>query len=249
MGARGPKPVDRQQLQGNATSWATMLYTLRDGQSGHMQHVKWGPLRNTGSTKWTSMQAGRGNVVVPAHTRYRSGEALSPAILIPVSDAARKLPVQMKAKGWVIFRPTMPDPEAWELLKRARSVQEVHQASRRIRRWMTKQLRGSGRWLPGYPAVEFTDVLDQQAEALLTGKKLPGYAKSDRPTSDDKRIEFISKILAGARFRLAPITAAKRLSHWHWRRDWAESSLKEYIEWSKQTFANRQVTTQKPQTA
>ena len=102
VGKRGPKAVDRNSLQADAMAWATILYTLRDGQSGHMQRIKWGPLRNTGSAKWTAVQSGRGNLVVPANTCYRSGEPLGPPILIPVSEAARRLPVQMKAKGWVI---------------------------------------------------------------------------------------------------------------------------------------------------
>jgi len=148
------------------------------------------------------------------------------------------LPPRMKTKDWVIFRPVMPAPEIWKLLKQARSVEDIRKASRGIQKWMTKQFGpGVGRWLPGSPPVEFTNALNLYAEKLLSGKRLPSYAKTDRPSSDDKRVEFLSKVLAGARFGLAPITATKRLSHWHWPRDWAEKSLGEYVDWSEQKFA------------
>jgi hypothetical protein len=52
---------------------------------------------------------------------------------------------------------------------------------------------------------------------------------------------FLSKVLAGARLDLAPITAVKRLSNWHLSRDWAEKSLKEYVEWSRKQFEERGV--------
>jgi hypothetical protein len=98
-----------------------------------------------------------------------------------------------------------------------------------------------GRWLPVDPPLEFADALDLYAEELLGGKRLPSYAKTDRPSSDDKRVVFLSKVLAGARLDLAPITAVKRLSNWHLSRDWAEKSLKEYVEWSRKQFEERGV--------
>lgn len=238
MGSRGPKPVDMNLLQADARAWASLLYTLRDGQSGSMQRVKWGPWRSTGSARWTRMQSGRGFVELPANTSYRPSKPLGPAIYIPVSNPARDLPDKLKAKDWVIFRPVMPSPEIWLQLKAARSIGEIRKASRKMRNWMTREFGPQvGRWLPGAPPVEFADALDLYAEKLLTGKHLPAYAKTDRPSSDDKRVLFISKVLAGARLGLAPITAVKRLSHWHFPRDWAEKSLKEYIDWSQKEFA------------
>jgi len=102
---------------------------------------------------------------------------------------------------------------------------------------MTKEFGpGIGRWLPGSPSAEFADVLELHAEKILIGKRLPNYAKTDRRRSDDKRVVFLSKVLAGARLGLAPITAAKRLSHWHWPSDRSEKSAMEYLEWSKTEF-------------
>jgi hypothetical protein len=105
---------------------------------------------------------------------------------------------------------------------------------------MDEQFGPVGRWLPGSPALEFPDALDLYAEQFLKGKNLPCYAKTDRPRSDDKRVEFLSKVLAGARFGLAPITAAKRLSHWHFPSDWAEKALDEHVEWSEKQFGDHE---------
>jgi len=243
MGSRGPKPVDVNRLQADATAWASLFYTLRDGQSGHMQRGKWGPWRNTGSAKQTTLQSGRGSVVLPANTRYRAWESLGPQILIPVSEAARGLPAKIKTKEWLISRPVMPASEIWDLLKRARSVAEIRNASRRIRKWMTRQFGpGLGRWLPGAPAVEFADALDLYADQVLSGKRLPSYAKTDRPSSDDRRVVFLSKVLAGAKLGLAPITAVKRLSHWDLPRDWAEKPLREFIDWSQKESSEHTAT-------
>jgi hypothetical protein len=240
MGARGPKPVSRNLLEEDTRSWASFLYTLRDGQPGHMQRVKWGPLQKSGPERRTKLRAGSGNIVLPANASYRTPVPLGPPILIHVSDAARKLPAQMKAEEeWIISRPTMPAPALWELLKRAGSATDVRRASKGIRRWETNELRGVGIYLPGTPPLRFSDALDQYAESLLMGKELPTFAKTDRPTSDDKRIELISKVLAGARLGLAPITVAKRLSHWRFGRDWAEKPLREFVDCSKQEFATR----------
>lgn len=177
--------------------------------------------------------------MLPPNTLYRASEALGPPIPIPVSKGAQELPVEiMKSKGWVISRPVMPAPEIWELLKGARSTEQIRRASREIREWMTREYGpGTGRWLPGSPPVELPDALELYSDQLLLGKRLPSYAKTKRPKSDDKRVVFLSKVLAGARFGLAPITAAKRLSHWDWPKDWAEKKKKEYLDFSKAEFA------------
>jgi hypothetical protein len=220
-------------------AWAAILYDLRDGQPGLLQKVKWGPWQNTGAAQWTTMPAGRGTVAAPANTTFRQAEPLGPPILIPVSKEALALPNQMQAEEWSIFRPLIPAPELWEALKAARSEKEVRRISRRIEGWMDTERRGIGKWLPGFPAIKFTEVLSQYAPEFLRGKELPAYARTDRPSSDDKRVEFVSKVLAGARFGLAPITAAKRLSHWHFPSNWAEEPLNRYIQWSGEQFAKR----------
>ncbi len=227
MGLRGPKPVDVRGLRTEAVQWAVFLYTLRDGQPGRIVHVKWNPQLkvSSGALSITKddgvVQLGKikGKIVA------RTSQVLK-TIPIPVADAARELPPEMRTKDWVIFRPVSPAPEIWELLKRARSIREIREASRRIRKWLS-QCRPDGHWwLPGEP-IDIPDALDLYADKILSGKRLPNYAKTNRPRSDDKRIEFFSKILAGARVGIAPITAAKRLSRWHWPKDWYSREAEE----------------------
>jgi hypothetical protein len=239
MGLRGPKAVEVSTLQNDATAWAAFFYTLRDGQSGYMQRIKWEKLRNTGSAKWTRLQAGIGGIMLPANTSYRTAKPLGPAIHIPVSEA-RMLQAEMNAKGWHVSRPVMPEPEIWSLLKQARSTAEIRKLSPRIRIWMTREFGpGLGRWLPGDPPIEFADALELYSEQLISSRRLPSYARKNRPSSDDKRIIFCSKVLAGARFDLAPITAVKRLSHWNFSKDWAEKPLRNLVELSNKQFAER----------
>lgn len=177
--------------------------------------------------------------MLPPNTEYRGSEALGPPIPIPVSKGAQELPVEiMKSREWVISRPVMPAPEIWELLKGARTTEHIRKASREMSRWMaTEYGPGVGRWLPGSPPLELPDALELYSGQLLLGKRLPSYAKTKRPKSDDKRVVFLSKVLAGARFGLAPITATKRLSHWDWPKDWDERKMKEFLDLSKAEFA------------
>lgn len=222
MGKRGPKPVNVEHLKGDASSWASFFYTLRDGQSGHMQRFAWGPMEEQGGL------------------RYRRGKPLGPVIVIPVSKAARTLPREMRSKDWAIFRPVMPAPELWEQLKQARSAREIRAVSRKIRKWVDKEFGQAGRWLPGSPPVDYCDALHMYAESIIVGKRLPSYAKTDRPSSDDKRVQLVAKVLAGARYGIAPVTAAKRLSHWHFQRDWAEKTLRDYEERSRKQFGDKE---------
>jgi hypothetical protein len=81
-----------------------------------------------------------------------------------------------------------------------------------------------------YPLVELTDALDLYADKVFIAKKLPNYPKTDRARSDDKRVEFWAKTMTGASLGIAPITAVKRLSHWHWPKDWVQQQVQEWRE-------------------
>jgi hypothetical protein len=263
MGRPGPKPVDQHRLESEATSWACFFFTLRDGQSGHMEHVKWlrpewrTMQRDVPYSKWKASPAGStkppkgilgwkwvprrkikvhikgthrwkwetvGEIKVPV----RSSQRLEPGIIIPVQEAARVLPPKTKTGEWFIFRPTMPKPEVWEKLKKARSVEQVRHAVRAIgglREAFTSSLE---QW-----AQKPDKALSQYAREILVAKCLPHYPRTGRERSEDKRIVFLAKVMAGATVGLAPITAVKRLSHWSWPKDWAEKRIREMARRSK----------------
>jgi hypothetical protein len=213
MGLRGPKPVDVKHLQAEAMQWASFLYIVRDGVPGWIQRVKWSRFQ-AGSAEWA-----------------RRGEPLEAPILIPVSAASQRLPKKMTAeKGWVIFRPIMPKPNIWKQLKKARTVPQIKGAVRGIGKLRTAFV-SSTPWGQN-PAGAFRHY----ADGILAAKRLPNYPKTNRPRSDDKRVEFLAKTMAGLTLGLAPITAVKRLSHWRWPKDSIERGLKEFVERSKNQF-------------
>lgn len=214
MGLRGPKPVEVQRLQAEATNWASVLYLLRDGVPGLIQHVKWRPFQPPGSAAWG-----------------RRGELVEAPILIPVSRASQKLPERMTVgKDWVIHRPVMPKPAIWEQLSRARTVAQIKAAARGIGK-LQSCFASSTPWSQN-PA----GALRHYAEDILAARRLPNYPKTQRPRSDDKRVEFLAKIMAGLTLGLAPLTALKRLTHWRWPKSTTERSLKEFVGRSKARF-------------
>lgn len=172
---------------------ATLLYALRDGQPPKVVGVE--TQRGTISKLELMLLWARGATFAEA-------------------KAARKELLQKtktKEWNWVVSSPVVAAPELWSGLKRARSAREIQEVSRRIRRWASE-------YVPREQcAVSISDALFSHADQVLNAKRLPNYPKAPkkkRPRSDDKRVEFFAKILAGLTLGIAPITAAKRLSHW-----------------------------------
>jgi len=243
MSRPGPKPVDVTHLQGEAVQWACFFYTLRDGQPGTMQRVgQWkpAPIPPRSSSKWVGFASGEGTIALPAEMLYRrnkpvrplTAQPLGPPIFIPVSEEARALrggTVKMNGEDWLIFPPTFPKPEVWEQLKRARTVRHIEEAVHEIGDWLSG-FGSSTEW--ANPAV----ALSYFAKGLLDAKRLPHYPRTGRDRSDDKRVVFLAKVMAGLTLGLRPITAVKRLSHWYWPKDWAEKSVREFVEREKQKF-------------
>jgi hypothetical protein len=111
--------------------------------------------------------------------------------------------------GLIISFPIFPRPHLWEQLKEAGSIEEMRHAARGIQRWIVAQ------GLETRMSPAFYNLLRVHAADLLAAKHLWIYPRSiERQSSDKKRIEFFSKVLAGLMLGLAPATAAKRLSHW-----------------------------------
>ena len=219
MGLRGPKPVDLNLLEGEAVQWACFFYTLRDGQPGHMQKVIWDPVQRTGSEPWTPVPSGRGTVMLPPNTEYRTSKPVGPLVLIRIPKGAERLPQQMTAEDWDISRPIIPKPEVWEKLTRAHTVSKIEQAVTGIGELKDAYV-SSTPW-----ALNPGGAISHFAKEILVAKRLAHYPKTRREKSDDKRVVFLAKVMAGLVHGLAPITAVKRLSHWDLPRDWAEKNL------------------------
>ena len=84
-----------------------------------------------------------------------------------------------------------------------------------IRRWAQQVERTD--W-----QTEFPRVIRDHATELLRAKKGWNYPKKDRPKSDDKRVMFFAKILAGFMLGLSAGYATKRLAYWEWSKGWIQ---------------------------
>ena len=239
MGKRGPKPVDVERLKAEASNWAMFLFTLRDGQSGLIEKVRWAQWQAVRPPAGFSAKHGALAVMTPPRgrrkIRYRTSQILV-AEIVPAPQGKKGMQELLSklsptlGKDWVFFRPTYPEPEIWEQLKRARSVRQVRQALHRIRKWWTAQHPAM---LP-VPTSSESDhplqVATSYAGELLKAKRMPNYPRSDRPRSDDKRIGFFAKVLAGLMLEIAPATATKRLRHWHFPKDTAMKVHADFVE-------------------
>src|ERR1700676_144095 len=118
-----PKHANLDQLKSEATSWAEFLYALRDGQPGLVEKVKWNPYK--------TIQFGDGK-----KTRMRTSRVIR-AEIYPVKakkEVIDELNKQFKKqKGWVFFKPVIPNRAAWERFKKARTVLEMRRAAGMMR--------------------------------------------------------------------------------------------------------------------
>jgi hypothetical protein len=108
-----------------------------------------------------------------------------------------------------------PSPAAWEQLKRARTEKEIRHAAEQIRRWARRVERSDWR-------IEFPRLIRDHAKYLLNAKKAWNYPSGSRPKSDDKRVLFFAKALAGFMFDLSPGYIAKKLTYWNWPKEWVQ---------------------------
>jgi hypothetical protein len=213
VGKRGPQPVSKQYLEVTARNWASQLFALRDGQPGLLTKVVWNPwerreIRGTGK-----------------RVRLRSSRILQ-AQIIPVDKAiVRELAAKFKGSDWVLSQPVFPNPSLWDQFKGVRSPAAALKAVRRIRTWANKPNPPGAHW--AWPGTLIT-IVTRQGREFLRAKRLPSYPRSNRPHSDDKRIEWFAKVLAGLEAGLAPATAVKRLGRVRFPKDEVARIRKEW---------------------
>lgn len=147
--------------------------------------------------------------------------------------------------------PVRPDSEIWSRLKAAKKAEQIGQVLKRLRGWalgvrtpflaMTfsgtplvyddpksaayartiakKCLRE--RTVATWPFLPFLVSSDWARQILKAKQQLWTYPRTDRPKSDDKRIEFFARSFAAITLGKAPATATGRwLAGWHWPKDW-----------------------------
>jgi hypothetical protein len=112
-----------------------------------------------------------------------------------------------KDSEWLVKPPVMPAPKVWEQFKVARSSAELVQALNAMEEHIPEADLGLLRPLFKAAREYAADIFNAKAHLLH-------YPGSDRPGSDNKRIDFFAKILGGVALGLSPLTSTKRLAWW-----------------------------------
>jgi hypothetical protein len=222
MGKRGPKEVSANRLKFAALGWAWFFRTLRDGEPGSVKKTKLGSWQTSAplaKLHWDEIgrpeKAKQRILAGQMHyspIRYRDIQIITDIVVRPTRKGLSTAAALVRGrKNWKLQPPVLPRRELWERLKNARSVVDVRQVARGLRR--------------NHPF--FSNILNTHAEDLLRAKQLPNYPGSNRPRSDEKRIWFFAKVLAGLEGGIAPVTATKRLAHFP--RLLTEPELKEFL--------------------
>lgn len=185
----GRKAVDIKLLKQYAEYWRVHLLLLRDGRPG------------------TIVEQGKGQKPIARVEVLRASAR--------VKQLLSKLEDLRGGPGKLWFQsPVFPEAKIWDQIKDARSATEMQKALDALERF-SRKLCPRARWADTFWSRVLGAVRDH-ADDLVKAKELPHYPKSSRrKTSDDKRIEFFAKVMAGLALRLAPLGATKRLSHWN----------------------------------
>lgn len=194
MGMRGPKPADIGTLRFYATEWSFFLYELRDGGPVEVYRVKRSKRFDREDDRWIQQ------------TLYIFVKKFHPA-----SEEARLWLRKPPSGEWHITRPLPEAPEVWEQLKSARSSDDIAKFLAAVEKRKTKE-----KCTPGNLWHALLHGAREHASELLKARRLPHYPREEgeRPSSDNKRIDFWAKVLSGTALGLAPATATKRLSRW-----------------------------------
>jgi len=94
-----------------------------------------------------------------------------------------------------------PEPGLWDALIRARTPEAVRRVCKRWEKWLHP---GSG--LRVYP-----QRLAKHAREFLKIMRNDRYPRSPRPSSDEKRLDFFARGMAGVDVGISPLTAIDRL--------------------------------------
>jgi hypothetical protein len=178
----GPKAaVDKPLLVWEA-EWFWVFHLLVFGISAHTgTHEYWEPRR-------PPMPVGKHGEPVP-ESLYRAR----------VRDHREKM---RTGAGWVLKKEPYDikgrpgEPDIWKRLKSARTVAQVRNACRASRLWLNPR------------ETQRPWVMDLQAHAaeFLDGKARR-YPKSDRPSSERKRIVHFARVMAGITVGISPARA------------------------------------------
>ena len=207
-----------------------LLFVLRDGRVALREVVRWEewkPVFRSTPTKLSESirEQMKGTPWENAQESPTTKRSIRVAKVIRAETTSKSRPFEEKDQVQVQTKLRLGPSEAkdalvqfesvpaalkvWESLKAATSEPMMRRALRDLEKYLNKH------W-PTWTGAESPQNLQRFADGVCAAKGLHNYprAKNDeRPTSDDKRIVFIAKVLAGLRFNLSPTYASKKLSH------------------------------------
>jgi hypothetical protein len=223
MARPGPKPANLQELKHLAAMFTRLFLYLRYGRAGQIFRTK--------RIAKTRLQDGRviplkqyraqgglddGNIVdsggeiVAQIIPTRAPEGRSLEKQAQFEARARKALSQITAdpefearRIWMA-QPIFARPDLWEQLKGANSIEEMQRVTVDIARWMRSFVHP--RWR--------RELQNHAADLFHAKENLWNYPRSDRPSSDKRRVEFFGKSLAGLILGISPATATKHLLRW-----------------------------------
>ena len=99
------------------------------------------------------------------------------------------------------IRGTPAERELWERLLDARSVEEVQVICGQSQYWLNPRRSGK----------PFVEVLSSRADQFLAAKNDRRYPASRRPSSDDRRLRFLARAMAGVTLGRSPRTSVDLL--------------------------------------
>lgn len=242
----GPKPVVEQEaLQTEAANWARALFILCYGRVALATAVKWGAeTRLDGNTVRLSPEI-RKQI---AGTPWENAQMLSTVRKSQTGEifAAKTFEFEEFEKMQNELPPGQSQSLVWHLPTQAAQDVWINLKQSNSRRQMVDALDSFERWLKDTPSINlwcgrpFPRNLSRYSDGLLDAKSLHNYPKAEkRPTSDDKRVLFFAKVLAGLRFGLTASYSTKKLSGWTFSKDTAVNPYKKFVQQVQQRGAQK----------
>ena len=116
-------------------------------------------------------------------------------------ELRNEMPVRLKvAKTRIPGMP--PERELWHALLRAATVEEVRGICRRSRYWLNPKTSGK----------PFVEILSTRADLFLLAKSDRRFPASERSSSDDKRLQYLARAMAGITLKRSPRRAIDLLA-------------------------------------
>ena len=203
MGKRGPKPVDIATLNAQEFKWYRALHLLRDGtQLPHIPaFVRLGRLETETDLEWwrkATLKEIIGLVRDDAEVGKSFTDSQREWAELERERQVSRLEQQLKPKKKI--HAEVKRREIWEALIRAHTVEAVQEACQRWECLADVQAKG----FASSPAF-----VSSHAEQFLRMKRNRRFPRSDY--SDESRLAYIARGMAGMMMGLSPMTAIERL--------------------------------------